>query len=202
MKNILVLGSAVAPYHPLENLEQLTNFLSEYKFVFTKDSDSLLEMRDFDMLICYADAWKQPLSAAQSAAFKAYLSGGGKILSIHNGVSIQDTPELAEVTGARFTHHPEYCELLIQPIKNHPVTDSVQDFSIMDEPYHYEVYGDIDVLATYDFNGTIIPAVWERSYGKGILLYLMPGHNKSAFQCEPYRKLIKNSVNYLLDKMD
>ena len=202
MQNILVIGSAEAQYHPLETLETLPDFLSDYNLIFTKDIDRILEMRDFAMLICYADAWKQPFSAAQSAAFKDYLSGGGKILSIHNGISIQETPELAEVTGARFTQHPEYCKLLIQPVKGHPITDSVQDFYIMDEPYHYEVYGEINILATYNFNETIIPAAWERIYGKGIMIYLMPGHDKNVFQCESYRQLIKNSIHYLLDKVD
>jgi type 1 glutamine amidotransferase len=155
---------------------------------------------DYSLLICYLDAWERPLSNLQATALKAYLENGGKILSIHNGISIQDTPGLIELTGARFTHHPEYGKLLIKILDGHPITAGLSDFYIDDEPYHFEISGEINILATYDFEGTTLPAAWEYTCGKGTLIYLMPGHDRDVFLSNDYQKLIVNSIRYLENK--
>jgi type 1 glutamine amidotransferase len=198
MKKTLVIGSNDAPYHPLSNINALNEILPEHNLVFSEDPDSLLQLNDYSLLICYLDSWEQPLTSTQAAALKEYLSTGGKILSIHNGISIQDTPSLTELTGARFTGHPLCGELQIKPIPGHPITAGVDEFRINDEPYHFELSENLNILATYDYNGITLPAAWEHKYGKGTLIYLMPGHDAAVFENGGYRKMIRNSVRYIL----
>lgn len=200
-QKIIAIGDTDAPYHPLENIASLDVLLCDHQVIFTDDYAYFLKLSDFSLCICYVDAFanagKPPLSCQQAAALKEYLKQGGNMLSFHNGISLQDTPGLSDVMGARFTHHPPYDELQIRIKTGHPVTDGVQDFTISDEPYHFEVPGVLDLLASYEYHGRLLPAAWERKVGGGTLIYLMPGHDHTAFQCESYRRLIQNSVNYL-----
>ena len=200
MKNIIVIGSPEAQYHPLSNITELGSSLCGYTLLYTDNHDCLLSLDEYALLICYMDLWERPLSDAQAAALKEYLLNGGRVLSVHNGISIQDTPSLAELTGARFTDHPPMESLLIKPVSGHPVTDGLSEFTVFEEPYHFEDISNVEILAAYDFNGVSIPAAWERSYGKGILIYLMPGHDPDVFKSEQYRRLIQSCVVYLTSK--
>lgn len=196
---ILIIGDTVAPYHPLTSIFPLSKLLCDYSLTFTNDYDYFLKLYEFNLCICYADSWGKQLSNNQSASLKEYLFNGGKLLSIHNGISLQDTPDLTMLHGAKFTHHPPYDKLLIKTAAGHPATEGVESFYLYDEPYHYEIYEDFNIFASYDFNGKSFPAAWEKACGSGTLIYLMPGHDESAFQCDGYLKLIKNCINYLQD---
>jgi len=194
---IIVIGDNDAQYHPLDNVSALSELLSDYSLTFSDNYDYFLRLDEFCMCVCYIDAWGKPLSGNRAESLKKYISNGGKLMNIHNGISLQDTPCLEKMLGAKFTHHPPYAQLLIKTDSSHPLTEGVNDFYIFDEPYHYDIYGELNIFAGYEFDGALLPAAWESVYGKGKLLCLMPGHDKSAFQCEDYRKLIRNCVNYL-----
>ncbi|MCL2051534.1 MAG: ThuA domain-containing protein [Lachnospiraceae bacterium] len=196
MKKILIIGDTVAKYHPLNSIFPVTKVLGEENLTFTNDYDYFTKLNDFDLLICFVDAWFKELSQGQTAALLDYVNGGGKILSIHTGMSIQATPGLEAVHGAKFLDHPPYCEILVNALDHH-LTKGIKDFQINDEPYHFEVYEDFDVFLSYEFDGKTIPAGWEKRQGNGKLIYLMPGHDEEVFKCEDYLKLIKNCVDYL-----
>jgi len=198
--NILIIGDTAAPYHPLPNIFPLSKMLCGFNLTFTNDYTYFLKLREFNLCICYADSWKKQLNSSHSASLKEYLFHGGRLLSIHNGISLQDTPELAALHGAKFTHHPPYGRLLIETVESHPAAEGIQGFYIDDEPYHFELYEDLNIFAYYGFEGESIPAAWEKIHGEGTLIYLMPGHDESAFQCCGYLKLIENCINYLLEK--
>ena len=200
MKNILLIGSADPPYHPLSNLTVLKESLCDYNLTFTEDDEMFLNLNGFSMLLCYCDVWGRPLNDLYAIALNAYLKDGGKILSIHNGISLQDTPKLFDISGARFTHHPKHGELTIKPVVGHPITQGLQDFCVNDEPYHYEMLKTVRILANYDYDGKTIPAAWEYTHENGTLIYLMPGHDEKVFKCKHYQQLIRNSVVYLIGK--
>ena len=200
MENILIISSVDAPYHPPVNIASLREILNDYQLTFSEDNDAFLRTKEYSLVVCYADLWERPLTDVQAAAYKGYLESGGRILVIHNGISVQDTPMISEIPGARFTHHPPYGELLIEPIIGHPITEDLQNFTIMDEPYYFDVTGKIEVIAAYKHGGNTIPAAWEYGLGKGTAVYLMPGHDAAVFKCVEYQKMIRNSVKYLLDK--
>jgi len=194
---IIVIGDSNAQYHPLDNVSALSELLFDYNLTFSDDYDYFLRLNEFCMCVCYTDAWERPLSDACAASLREYVLNGGGLLIIHNGLSLQDTPYLSEMLGARFTHHPAYDKLLVKVDGKHPAAEGVRDFYISDEPYHFDIYGELNIFAHYEYNGTLLPAAWESVFGKGRLIYLMPGHDKSAFLCEDYRRLIRNCVKAL-----
>ncbi|MDR2546394.1 MAG: ThuA domain-containing protein [Lachnospiraceae bacterium] len=198
MKKILIIGDTVSPYHPLNCVFPLSKLLSESKLTFTNDYDFFTKLTDYDLLIGFVDAWFKELEADQANALLSYLDNGGKILSIHTGMSIQATEALAPVHGAKFIDHPPYCSLTINLKQGHPLTEGIGDFTINDEPYQFEVYDELDIFASYEYEGTVIPAAWRKNIGQGELVYLMPGHDEAVFENEEYLKLIKKCVEYLI----
>ncbi|MCL2719636.1 MAG: ThuA domain-containing protein [Lachnospiraceae bacterium] len=205
MRKILVMGDTEARYHPLHCIFPIHNVLGKEKLTFTNDYDYFTKLNEFDLLICFVDAWivednkeNKLITKEQSAALLDYINNGGKILSIHTGMSIQATEGLENVHGAKFLDHPPYCEIVVNVAKGHRLTEGVNDFRINDEPYHFEVYEDFDIFANYEFDGKKVPAAWEKDHGKGKLIYLMPGHDEAVFACEDYLRLIKNCVEYLV----
>lgn len=197
MSKIIVIGDTVAPYHPLSTIFPIAKALSEESLTFTNDYGFFQKLGEYDLLICHVDAWFKQLAENEAGGLLDYLSNGGRMLSIHTGMSIQATPALASLHGAKFLDHPPYCELTINVKKEHHLADSVESFMISDEPYHFEVYEELDVFASYVYNDSAIPAAWEKAYGKGKLIYLMPGHDEMVFRNAEYLKLIKNCVGYL-----
>jgi type 1 glutamine amidotransferase len=221
MSKILIIGDTVAPYHPLSCVFPLNKLLAEEKLTFTNDYDYFTKLSDFDLLICFIDAWFETADAVskaasigalphyneawakaindrQAAALLDYLNNGGKLLSIHSGLSLFKTPALKSLHGVEYLDHPPYDRLRINLKKGHPLTEGVDDFYINDEPYHFNVVDEIEIFASYEFDGTTIPAAWKKEYGKGKFIYLMPGHDEAVFQVTEYQKLIKKCVEYLV----
>jgi len=197
MKKIIIIGDTVAPYHFLHCVFPLSKVLAEENLTFSNDYAYFTRLGEYDLLINYVEAWFKELSDEQSKGLIDYLNGGGKMLSIHTGMSIQKTEALAHVHGATFLDHPPYCEITVNLKKGHPLTEGIADYTVNDEPYHFEVKEEMDTFASYVYDGTVIPAAWEKPYGKGKLIYLMSGHDEQVFHNEEYQKLIKKCVEYL-----
>lgn len=68
----------------------------------------------------------------------------------------------------------------------------IEDFIIDDEPYRFDMYPHYQttILAEYEHEGKKWPAAWAHEFGLGRVVYLMPGHQLSAFHVQPYRDLI------------
>lgn len=197
MKKILMIGDSPAIYHPLENIIPVKELLGGYDVIFTNDYDDFLRINNFHLCICYIDDWFEPFKDKWAIAIKNYVANGGKMLIIHNGISLQNSTLLLEMLQAKFTHHPEARILRINMLE-HQITNHIESFEIFDEPYHYEFFSEVKVIAYYEFDGKNLPAGWENKYGAGTIVYLMPGHNENIFKVEAYQKLIINAINYLL----
>ena len=197
MGKIMVLGTKDGKFHPMKIIAALGDTLGDYEFEYTSDIDRILELDKHPIFICFLDLWQMEMSEKYSDALKKYMEDGGNILSIHSGICIANFTGSEGLHGAKFTGHPDICEISIKLIPGHPITDGLQDFCVNDEPYHFDVFGQITVLANYEYEGNTMPAAWEHKYGKGTLVYLMPGHDEAVFQNESYKKLIESSINYL-----
>lgn len=82
--------------------------------------------------------------------------------------------------------------------KEHPITTGIDDFII-----HDEVYGNYKILPTvnpiiktsHPESENIIG--WTNTYGKSKIVYLQMGHDHNSFDDENYRRLIKQSINWV-----
>lgn len=205
LKKLLVIGDYDnAPYHPLSAIEeQLESILSEENLLEIKTDYNALdcnELKSYQTVISYTDCWNNEPAEGFAAALQTYVINGGSLLLIHNGISLQNKYELAQMIGAKFTGHParttlEYAEFN----REHPIMSGITEFSLFEEPYQFEfdAFTNKTTLFYYEYEGNKYPAAWAHTYGKGKVVYLSPGHDNSIFECSEYRNIIKNSVYWL-----
>jgi type 1 glutamine amidotransferase len=129
----------------------------------------------------------------------AFVAGGGGLLIVHTGVSLQRRPELSPMLGAYYEGHGPYGRLAYRATDvPHPITEGIGEFEMDEEPYRFELYpiANASVLMEYrDEEGTW-PAVWAHSYGLGRVAYLQPGHHLPSFGAEPVRRLLANAARW------
>lgn len=200
--NVLLIGeNEGAAWHPLEPARQeLEDILSDrFHITVTENYDDLarLDAAKYAALISYTDCWKRDLTPDQAAGLLRFVSGGGGLLAIHNGISLQRSYELAQMIGAKFTGHPPYQPLrYVRALTGHPLLTGVADFDVNEEPYMFEFdpFTPKNVFLEFEYEGARYPAAWEHAYGLGKVVYLQPGHRQDSFQPEAYRQLIRNSA--------
>jgi type 1 glutamine amidotransferase len=202
--NVLLIGdNANAPWHPLEPARQeLEGILGEeFQLTGTEDYNRLagLDQGEFSLCISYTDCWSRDLTPDQIAGLLRFVAGGGGLLVIHNGISVQRSYELLQMIGAKFTGHPPY-QLLnyYGTAKGHPLLDGVDNFTLDEEPYMFEFdpFTKKTVFLEFEFEGKRYPAAWEQAYGLGKVVYLQPGHHAPSFKPDAYRRLVLNSASW------
>ncbi|MCZ8520850.1 MULTISPECIES: ThuA domain-containing protein [Paenibacillus] len=200
----LLLGDYTdAPWHPLEPAQaELQGILGEaFELMATENYDVLvrLEPAEYPLCIAYTDCWRREVTKKQAAGLLRYVAGGGGLLVIHNGISLQSSYELLQMIGAEFTGHPPYQHLRYYGTADgHPLLEGVEDFALEEEPYLFAMdpFTERNIFLEFEFEGRRHPAGWEHAYGLGRVVYLQPGHHAASFRPEAYRRLIRNSAGW------
>jgi len=202
---ILIIGdNEVAPYHPLEAVkDELSDIFSPFgslQFSTDEHAFGLLDTSVYHLCISYIDRWKKEMPKEDLNRLKTYLQNGGRILVLHNGLSYQENSEFAAVTGARFTGHPPRQPLLFTAAAETIVNNAYAAFTMNEEPYQFAFSEDADseYFLYYTMNGKKYPAGWiRRPEGKGIVMYVMPGHDKQSFRDGTYADMLRGYVSWL-----
>lgn len=206
--NILFLGTDPAPYHPMWEVgEQIKKILPDAEIEMTSREEDLQKLRTGKHEICmlYTDFMQPPAKGASASAMLSFVANGGGIFSIHGGIALQNRPELGQLMGGIFTGHPPYEGLPTVFYKvadaDHPLTAGVEDFSIPDEPYRFDLpkLEDRRIFLSYEEKGVSYPAGWTREYGLGRVIYLCCGHNVRAFEEPMLGRLLKNGTAWLTE---
>jgi type 1 glutamine amidotransferase len=205
LKGIVVGDYIDAPYHKLGDVEdEVKSILSDgMELVFTEDRDyfNYEKLSEFNICILYVDCWNKKLNEEQMAGLLCFTAVGGRLLVIHNGISYQSNAEFAQMIGGKFIKHPPYQNLTYNVVKvDHPIVQGISAFEMDEELYTFELDNlcDKEILITATDGNSTAPAAWVKSYGKGKIVYLAPGHDKKSFKNNSFRKLIKNSAEWLL----
>jgi uncharacterized protein len=200
IKALVVGDYSKAQYHPLTGVDKelMDIFNDKIQIECTEDYErfQIESLKDFDLCVSYTDCWGEKLTQEQVGGILSFVSNGGGLLVIHNGISLQSNYEFAQLVGAKFTGHPPYTKLNVEACKNnHVILEGISDFEIEDEPYRYDFnnFSEKTVLIEYKQDGVVYPAGWAIQYGLGRIVYLMPGHDTVSFKNEMYRKLILRS---------
>lgn len=197
----LALGNySDAIYHPFAGVDKEIEQIFHGKIDVRSSGDyGMLKeeyLSSYQLFISYTEFMEEKLSPSRTAALLSFVARGGGFLAIHNGISLQRNQELAVMLGAKFTHHPDFTSLPIRIREpNHRIMDRVEPFIVEDEPYRFEFNPHVQtkILAEYEHEGERWPAAWTHEFGLGRVVYLMPGHQLSAFKVEGYRRLILNA---------
>lgn len=148
--------------------------------------------------------------ADQLPALRAFLDKGGRWIALHGTNSIirfaddgkaltpNEAPEFMEMLGTRFLGHPPIAPFPVRIVRgDHPITTGLRDFSVEDELYVSERTADIDVLMAASFEGDCpdfaetlapdpdVPILYERTIGKGAILYCTLGHCRGHYDLQP-----------------
>ena len=204
MKKIIIFGSnAEATYHPINHIKDyfISALSGGYEIIFSDNiSDiSKLSSGEFCCAISYFDLWNKIIPDQAIQQIHSFIKSGGGFLVIHNGISLQSNQGFRDIIGAEFKEHPLYQKINYHVSKKHLITESINDFSISEEPYLFNFYNFNSftvLMESTSEDGTSSPALWIKDTGKGRIAYLAPGHDKNTFENENIQTLIRNAADW------
>jgi len=108
------------------------------------------------------------------------------------------------MVGGQFVAHPGgIVEYEVNIVKlDDPIVKGISDFKLKSEQYYMHTDPSNEVLATTTFkntedewiNGTIMPVVWKRRYGKGKIFYTSFGHKADDFDIPEAKEIVKRGL--------
>jgi type 1 glutamine amidotransferase len=147
----------------------------------------------------YNDTGPLGLTDEQITALSEWVRDGGKLLGIHSATVLGDSStKLADLMGGEFIEHPPQFTFTVFPLSRvHPITQGVEAFSIKDEFYMQKVAADVQVHMVAFDRGIAHPMAWSKSFGKGKVAYLAPGHNPAVWNHPTFQKLTTQAIQWL-----
>lgn len=132
---------------------------------------------------------------ASAVLRKAVLNGVG-LGGWHGGMcdAFREDTEYQFMTGGQWVAHPgNVIDYRVEITGHDPIVDGISDFDMHSEQYYMQVDPGNEVLAVTRFNGavcpwidgTVMPVVWKRRYGKGKVFYSSLGHVAEDFRRTP-----------------
>ncbi|GAB4476617.1 MAG: ThuA domain-containing protein [Anaerolineales bacterium] len=199
MKHVLLISAGF--FHPpLLARQSLQRLIGQQTHFSLHSIHSLEEIReeflDYSAWILYYH--QKRISPRALAYLKQYTFEGGGILAIHSTTaSFKDTPEYFQVLGGRFVEHGKVTPFEVIPNPEGELFATFDHFVLRDEIYHHQLEAGVQVhLLTY-LGKKPIPVVWSHFYGKGRVLYAMPGHCSSSLRNPTYRKLLLAALTWV-----
>jgi type 1 glutamine amidotransferase len=136
------------------------------------------------------------------AAVRAGLNVGGW----HGGMAdaFRGNPSYQYMVGGQWVAHPgniiDYTVQITRP--DDPIVAGIEDFPVRSEQYYMHVDPSNEVLATTTFSGendpwidgTVMPVVWKRRFGKARIGYCSLGHVVKEFEVEETRTIVERCI--------
>jgi type 1 glutamine amidotransferase len=141
----------------------------------------------------------------EQALLDAIKSGVG-VAGWHGGMadSFRNNVEYQFMVGGQWVAHPggviDYEVNITKP--EDPIVAGLNDFCMHSEQYYMHVDPSNEVLATTTFageyapwiEGTVMPVVWKRMWGKGRVFYTSLGHVASDFDVPEAREIVQRGM--------
>ncbi len=124
----------------------------------------------------------------------------------HGGIadSFRSSTEYEFMVGGSWAAHPGNIIDYEVNITNRddPITRGLTDFMMHSEQYYMLIDPNVEVLATTTFSGrvlpwiegTVMPVVWKKLYGKGRIFNTTLGHTAEDFNVPQARELVKRGL--------
>jgi type 1 glutamine amidotransferase len=173
-----------------------------------EDFENVAAIEACDMLVTYTCDVVPSLVAQE--VLKAWLDRGGRWYALHGTSSILrllenglwDAPRWAplfvDMLGSQFISHPPIAPYLVTVTDpTHPLVEGVEPFESIDELYHLETHGALQVLleteCTEPGTGFVEaadapgkhPVFYIKSHNQGAVLYLTLGHCRGHYDLQP-----------------
>jgi len=146
------------------------------------------------------------ISGPQQKGLLNAIKSGVNIAGWHGGLgdSFRMNTGYQFMVGGQWVAHPGGVIDYEVNITNHddPITKGLSDFKMHSEQYYMHVDPINEVLATTTFNGdhaswingTVMPVVWKKMYGKGRVFYSSLGHVSKDFEVYEALEIMKRGI--------
>jgi len=133
---------------------------------------------------------------------KDFVKNGGSLLALHASTnSFRNQPSSMDILGARFIRHGPIQKYRINRIATSKIfSKDINEFEIEDELFRQEYHPETKIHYQYKRRSVVEPIIWSKTYGKGKMLGISPGHKVETFQNTHYRKIIQKSLKWLSRK--
>lgn len=173
------------------------------------------EIENIDAIVFYD--FNQEINLDQKKAFLEILAKGkGMVFLHHSLVSYQEWHEYEKIIGGRyyqstnkldstkftqstFKHDVEIPVHIVD--RTQPITEGIEDFVIHDEVYgNYKILPEVTPLITTMHPESEKIIGWTNEYDKSRIVYIQLGHDHHAYNNGNYRRLIKQSIDWVVGK--
>ena len=209
MKKALMVWGGWKGHEPRACVDIFAPELQEQGFQVTV-SDSLDIYLDADLmgaLDLVVPVWTMgTITDEQEKGLLGAIKSGTGLAGWHGGMcdAFRNNTEYQWMTGGQWVAHPGGIFDYEVNIANHedPITRGLNDFRMHSEQYYMHVDPGNEVLATTTFSGahagwiegTVMPVVWKRRWGKGSVFYSSLGHEARDFEVPEVRELVKRGM--------
>lgn len=169
--------------------------------------DTYLDAEKMSNLNLVVPIWTMSqISQEQERGLLDAIAGGVGLAGWHGGMadSFRNSVDYQWMVGGQWVAHPGNIIDYEVNITNHedPITAGLDDFKMHSEQYYMHVDPSNEVLATTTFNtevapwvnGTVMPVVWKRMWGKGRVFYSSLGHVASDFDVPEAKEIERRGM--------
>jgi len=169
--------------------------------------DALLEEDIMHSVSLIVPCWTMgTIDGERFQPLREAVARGAGLAGWHGGMAdaFRNTPEYQFMVGGQWVAHPgniiSYRVDITRP--DHPLVAGLKSFEMHSEQYYMHTDPSNEVLATTTFDGkindwiegTVMPVVWTRRYGRGRVFYSSLGHVAADFDVPEAKEITKRGL--------
>ncbi|WP_404455216.1 ThuA domain-containing protein [Virgibacillus necropolis] len=213
MKKALIFQGGWEGHEPAEVADILAGILIEEGFnVKISDSLSTLEEDDLTTYDLIIPNWTQDkITKEQLTPLMEAVEAGTGLAGLHGGMgdSFRMETDYQFMIGGQWVAHPgndgiSYTVNILDA--DHPLTEGMEDFTVVSEQYYMHIDPAVKVHATtrfpvadgpYQTNGEVdMPVVWTKRWGQGKVYYNSLGHVAEIVRMPEVIALMRKGMNW------
>ena len=209
MKKALFVCGGWPGHEPDKCAAIFAPFLEEngYEAEISTTLDSYLDdekMRSLDLIV---PIWTMgTITEGQEQGLIGAVQSGVGLAGWHGGMadSFRESINYQFMVGGQWVAHPgNIIDYEVNVIDHDdPITAGLQDFEMHSEQYYMHVDPSNEVLATTTFSGehtpwiegTVVPVVWKRQWGRGRVFYSSLGHVAKDFEVPEAKSIVERGM--------
>lgn len=169
----------------------------------------------YDVIVLY-DMWQEISSEAKTNLLARLQQGKGLVALHHCLGSYQNWGEYTRIIGGKYhlekrvvngveipgsTYQHDVRFRVRVTDKNHPVTQGLEDFEILDETYgRLEILPGVHPLLTTEESTSSPTVAWTTSYGQARVVCIQLGHDHFAYENPNFLRLLNQSITWVAPK--
>jgi uncharacterized protein len=209
-KKVLMVWGGWEGHEPKQCVDIFAPILEAegFEVVLSHSLDSYRDRELMGELSLVVPVWTMgTIEREQEQGLLEAVKAGVGIAGWHGGMgdSFRSNTEYQFMVGGQWVAHPDgiidYAVKIVD--RADPITRGLDDFGMRSEQYYLHVDPGNQVLATTTFegrqsapwvNGTVMPVVWKRQWGKGKVFYSSLGHVARDFDVPQAREIQRRGM--------